>query len=146
VIFTETRDQLSTNAARYCILQNDCYARSNSDASVTQKSARRKNTINQILSEAQMNNSDDERKAAGAAVPDHGGNVAPSDWAVAILLTVLVGLSGAALLGATFMELLFDKLSAVTRVVILLPVLLITTFLLVKKWQKLFHRRDAAKK
>ena len=34
--------------------------------------------------------------------------VAKSDWAVAILLTMLVGLSGAALLSATFMELLFD--------------------------------------
>jgi hypothetical protein len=72
--------------------------------------------------------------------------VAMSDWAVAILLTLLVGLSAAALLGATFMELLFDKVSAWIRIIILLPVLLISSFLLVKKWQKLFHRHDAAKK
>ena len=44
------------------------------------------------------------------------------------------------------MELLFDKLSAVTRLVVLLPVLVISAFLLVKKWQKLMHRHDAAKK
>ena len=69
-----------------------------------------------------------------------------TDWALAILLTILVGLSAAALLSATFMELLFDKLSALTRLVVLLPVLLISSFLLVKKWQKLMHRHDAAKK
>ena len=69
-----------------------------------------------------------------------------SDWAVAILLTVLVGLSAAALLGATFMELLFDKLSALTRVIILLPVLMISSYLLVQKWRKLLHRHDATKK
>lgn len=72
--------------------------------------------------------------------------VALSDWASAILLTVLVGLSAAALLGATFMELLFDKLSALTRVIILLPVLMISSYLLVQKWRKLFHRHEATKK
>ena len=71
--------------------------------------------------------------------------VAMSDWAIAILLTMLVGLSGAALLGATFMELLFDKMSAVMRIVVLLPVLLISSYLLVQKWRSLIHRHDAAK-
>lgn len=94
-----------------------------------------------------MNNPNEPPKDDIPVVPPSPANkVAPSDWAVAILLTALVGLSGAALLGATFMELLFDRLSAVTRVVILLPVLLISCYLLVKKWQKLFQRHDAARK
>ena len=71
--------------------------------------------------------------------------VAMSDWAIAILLTMLVGLSGAALLSATFMELLFDKMSAVMRIIVLLPVLLISSYLLVQKWRELIHRHDAAK-
>ena len=73
------------------------------------------------------------------------GKVAMSDWAIAILLTMLVGLSGAALLSATFMELLFDKMSAVMRIIVLLPVLLISSYLLVQKWRELIHRHDAAK-
>lgn len=94
-----------------------------------------------------MNNPNEPLKENNAVEPpDPASKVAPSDWALAILLTALVGLSGAALLGATFMELLFDRLSAVTRVVILLPVLLISCYLLVKKWQKLFQRHDAAEK
>ncbi|MCY7387811.1 MAG: hypothetical protein LH481_07070 [Burkholderiales bacterium] len=72
--------------------------------------------------------------------------VAMSDWAIAVLLTLLVGLSGAALLGATFMELLFDKMSAVMRIVVLLPVLVISAYLLVQKWRMLIHRHDATKK
>ena len=84
----------------------------------------------------------------GARQPpaDQVDKVTLTDWALAILLTILVGLSAAALLSATFMELLFDKLSAVTRLVVLLPVLVISAFLLVKKWRKLMHRHDAAKK
>ncbi len=94
-----------------------------------------------------MNNPNEPLKDdTPVAPPESAMKVAPSDWAMAILLTALVGLSGAALLGATFMELLFDRLSAVTRVVVLLPVLLISCFLLVKKWQKLFHRHGAARK
>ena len=85
-------------------------------------------------------------EGASPATAEPTDKVALSDWAVAILLTVLVGLSAAALLGATFMELLFDKLSAVTRVIILLPVLMISAYLLVQKWRKLFHRHDATKK
>ncbi len=93
-----------------------------------------------------MNNPKELLKEDPHAVPPGPATkVALSDWAVAILLTALVGLSGAALLGATFMELLFDRLSALTRVVILLPVLLISCYLLVKKWQKLFQRHDAAR-
>ena len=82
---------------------------------------------------------------ANVTPPAPEEKVAQADWALAILLTALVGLSGAALLGATFMEMLFDKISAVTRVVVLLPVLLISAYLLVKKWQKLFHRHAAEK-
>lgn len=83
---------------------------------------------------------------ARSASADQVDKVTLTDWAFAILLTILVGLSAAALLGATFIELLFDKLSAVTRLVVLLPVLVISSFLLVKKWQKLMHRHGAAKK
>lgn len=94
-----------------------------------------------------MNNPNEPLKEDIQVVPsDPASKVSLADWAVAILLTVLVGLSGAALLGATFMELLFDRLSALTRVVILLPVLLISCYLLVKKWQKLFQRHDAGRK
>ena len=94
-----------------------------------------------------MNNPNGSLSEDAPVVPPNAAvNVSSADWAVAILLTVLVGLSGAALLGATFMELLFDRLSAVMRVVILLPVLLISCYLLVKKWQKLIHRHEAAGK
>lgn len=69
-----------------------------------------------------------------------------SEWALAILLTMLVGLSAAALLSASIMELMFDSASAWIRIFVMLPVLLISSFLLVQLWQKLFYRRDAAKK
>lgn len=69
-----------------------------------------------------------------------------SEWSLAILLTILVGLSAAALLSASIMELMFDSASAWIRIFVMLPVLLISSFLLVQLWQKLFHRRDAAKK
>ena len=85
------------------------------------------------------------KAGASLAPTDPASKVAMSDWAIAILLTVLVGLSGAALLGATFMELLFDKMSAVMRIVVLLPVLLISSYLLVQKWRELIRRHDAAK-
>ena len=68
------------------------------------------------------------------------------EWALAVLLTMLVGLSGAALLGATFMELLFDSTSALVRVFVLLPVLVIASYLLVRLWLTLNERRSAAKK
>ena len=84
-------------------------------------------------------------EGAGPAPPAPASKVPMSDWAITILLTMLVGLSGAALLGATFMELLFDKMSAVMRIVVLLPVLLISSYLLVQKWRELIHRHDAAK-
>lgn len=85
-------------------------------------------------------------EGANLAPTAPAGKVAMSDWAVAILLTMLVGLSGAALLSATFMELLFDKMSAVMRIIVLLPVLLISSYLLVQKWRGLINRLDAAKK
>lgn len=84
-------------------------------------------------------------EGANLAPTATAGKVAMSDWAVAILLTMLVGLSGAALLSATFMELLFDKMSAVMRIIVLLPVLLISSYLLVQKWRGLINRHDAAK-
>lgn len=68
-----------------------------------------------------------------------------SQWALAILLTTLVGLSAAALLAATIMELMFDSAAAWTRLAVLLPVLLIATYLLVQLWQKLINRRDTLK-
>ena len=85
-----------------------------------------------------------------AAVPVPSGvkeaKVTLSEWALAVLLTMLFGLSGAALLGATFMELLFDSTSALIRVFVLLPVLVIASYLLVRLWLTLNERRNAAKK
>ena len=69
-----------------------------------------------------------------------------SQWALAILLTTLVGLSAAALLVATIMELLFDSASAWVRFAVLLPVLLIASYLLVQLWQKLIYRHKPEKK
>lgn len=69
-----------------------------------------------------------------------------SQWALAILLTALVGLSAAALLVATIMELLFDSASAWIRFAVLLPVLLIASYLLLQLWQKLIYRRKVEKK
>jgi hypothetical protein len=81
---------------------------------------------------------------AGAA--GEKGKVTASEWALAILLTILVGLSGAALLAASIMELMFDSVSAWVRVGVMLPVLLIAAYLLIQKWRRLIHQRDAAKK
>ena len=75
----------------------------------------------------------------------HEPKVSWSQWALAVLLTTLVGLSAAALLAATIMELMFDSAAAWIRFAVLLPVLLIATDLLVQLWQKLFNRRDALK-
>ncbi|MEQ1518001.1 MAG: hypothetical protein ABL931_16090 [Usitatibacteraceae bacterium] len=80
------------------------------------------------------------------AVPGKTEAVGWSEWALAILLTVLIALSAAALLSASIMELMFDSASAWIRIFVLLPVLLISSYLLVQLWQKLFVRRDAAKK
>ena len=69
-----------------------------------------------------------------------------SEWALAVLLTVLIGLSAAALLVTSIMELIFDTASAWVRIGVLLPVLLIASYLLIQLWLKLIHRRSAAKK
>ena len=69
-----------------------------------------------------------------------------SEWALAILLTMLIGLSAAALLAAFVMELMFDSASAWTRIAVLAPVLLIASYLLVQHWRQLFNRRDVGKK
>ena len=87
-------------------------------------------------------------KDAAIALPSRvkEARVSLSEWALAVLLTMLVGLSGAALLGATFLELLFDTTSALIRVFVLLPVLVIASYLLVRLWLTLNERRNAAKK
>ncbi len=77
---------------------------------------------------------------------DAEGKVTLAQWALAILLTILIGLSAAALLSASVMELMFDSPSAWIRIGVLLPVLLIASYLLVQLWRKLFNRHDAAKK
>lgn len=74
------------------------------------------------------------------------GKVRASEWGLAILLTMLIGLSAAALLVTGVMELMFDSASAWIRIGVLLPVLLIASYLLVQLWMKLMHRRDAVKK
>jgi hypothetical protein len=85
----------------------------------------------------------------GASPPPAGEKpikVAWSEWALAILLTMLIGLSTAALLSASIMEMMFDSASAWIRIFVLLPVLGISAYLLVQLWKKLFDRRDATKK
>ncbi len=77
---------------------------------------------------------------------DAEGKVTLAQWALAILLTMLIGLSAAALLSASVMELMFDSPSAWIRIGVMLPVLLIASYLLVQLWRKLFNRHDAAKK
>ena len=74
------------------------------------------------------------------------GKARASEWALAILLTMLIGLSAAALLVTGVMELMFDSASAWVRIGVLLPVLLIASYLLVQLWLKLIQRRDSAKK
>lgn len=73
------------------------------------------------------------------------GAVGWPEWALAILLTMLIALSAAALLSASIMELMFDSASAWIRLFVLAPVLLISSFLLFQLWRKLFARRDASK-
>ena len=84
--------------------------------------------------------------ATPAPAPGEAGKVPWSQWALAILLTMLVGLSAAALLSASVMELMFDSPSAWIRIGVMLPVLLIAAYLLVQQWRKLFNRHDAAEK
>ena len=74
------------------------------------------------------------------------GKARASEWALAILLTMLIGLSAAALLVTGVMELMFDSASAWMRIGVLLPVLLIASYLLVQLWLKLIQRRDNTKK
>ena len=74
------------------------------------------------------------------------GKVRASEWALAILLTILIGLSAAALLVTGVMELMFDSAAAWIRIGVLLPVLLIASYLLIELWLRLVHRRDAAEK
>ena len=94
-----------------------------------------------------MTEPDETLKDTGVPLPSavKEARVSLSEWALAVLLTMLVGLSGAALLGATFMELLFDSTSALIRVFVLLPVLVIASYLLVRLWLTLNERRNAAK-
>ncbi len=66
-------------------------------------------------------------------------------WAIVILLTMLIAISGAELLGTVMVELIVDFKAALPhamlRLVILGSVLIIATFLLVKQWKKLFSDR-----
>jgi hypothetical protein len=84
--------------------------------------------------------------ASPTAVVEKPIKVGLSEWALAILLTMLIGLSTAALLSASIMEMMFDSASAWIRIFVLLPVLGISAYLLVQLWKKLFDRRDATKK
>ena len=94
------------------------------------------------MTEPNLGSTENER---GFPAANQEPKVGWSQWALAILLTTLVGLSAAALLAATIMELMFDSAAAWIRFAVLLPVLLIATYLLVQLWQKLFNRRDALK-
>ncbi len=60
-----------------------------------------------------------------------------TQWVIVVLLSILIALSGAQLLGTVLLELVVDYKSALLRIAILLPVLVIAVFLLVKHWRKL---------
>lgn len=66
-------------------------------------------------------------------------------WTIVILLSMLIAISGAELLGTVMVELMVDFKAALPhallRLVILGSVLVIATFLLVKQWKKLFTDR-----
>ena len=114
----------------------------------TKRTQRKETRSTHYLSEMNMTEPDVTLKDAAVSVPSgvKEARVSLSEWAFAVLLTMLVGLSGAALLGATFLELLFDSTSALVRVFVLLPVLVIASYLLVRLWLTLNERRSAAKK
>lgn len=59
-------------------------------------------------------------------------------WAIVVLLTMMIALSGAQLLGTVVVELFVDLKAALLRILILLPVLIIGIFMLVQEWKKLF--------
>lgn len=63
-------------------------------------------------------------------------------WAIVVLLSILIALSGAQLLGTVLLELVVDYKAGLLRVAILLPVLVIASFLLLKHWQKLIAERS----
>ena len=72
-------------------------------------------------------------------LPPQSTNKTPlMQWVIVVLLSILIALSGAQLLGTVLLELVVDYKSALLRIAILLPVLIIAVFLLVKQWQKLF--------
>lgn len=65
-------------------------------------------------------------------------------WAIVVLLSILIALSGAQLLGTVLLELVVDYKAGLLRVAILLPILLIASYLLLKHWQKLITERSKA--
>ena len=71
-------------------------------------------------------------------LPPQPANKTPwTQWMIVVLLSILIVLSGAQLLGTVLLELVVDYKSALLRIAILLPVLIIAVFLLVKHWRKL---------
>lgn len=77
-------------------------------------------------------------------LPPHSTNKTPwTQWAIVVLLSILIALSGAQLLGTVLLELVIDYKSALLRIAILLPVLVIAVFLLVKHWRKLLLDKSA---
>ena len=62
-------------------------------------------------------------------------------WAIVVLLSIFIALSGAELLGTVLLELFVDYKAALLRIVILLPVLIIASILLVKQWKKLISEK-----
>ena len=71
-------------------------------------------------------------------LPPQSANKTPwAQWAIVVLLSILIALSAAQLLGTVLLELVVDYKSALLRMAILLPVLIIAVFLLVKHCRKL---------
>ena len=73
------------------------------------------------------------------SLPPQPPNKTPwAQWMIVVLISILIVLSGAQLLGTVLLELVVDFKAALLRIAILLPVLIIAVFILVKQWQKLF--------
>lgn len=97
-------------------------------------------TANNPQDQANSNDSNDIGAMPPAiAEPEHVVENDWSEWAIVVLLSILVALSAAQLFGTVLIELNVESRAALPRF-IFLPVLLIASYLLVQKWRKLISR------
>ena len=96
-------------------------------------------TVNNPQNQPADNN---ETNGPVSVQPDESERLAEnnwSEWAIVVLLSILVALSAAQLFGTVLIELNVESKAALPRF-IFLPVLLIASYLLVQKWRKLISR------